>query len=348
MKVKFTLIILLIACMGYAQNGINYKAIIKDDTGNVVALSPVSIQFIIYEGAALNNNVYQESHTLTTDINGMIIVNIGEGATGDDFEAIIWLNDEHFLNVQVNIGSGLVDMGTSMFKTVPYALVAKDIENTIWNTNGTNAFYNEGSIGIGTNNPSEKLHIDGNAVIEGTLRLDSGTSVNSISTATSLGNSDNTLPTQNAVKTYVDTAIGDALSEKSIVIPSAAFVGRSDANPVQYGGGVVGYNAGFEQLRAPFTLPVGATVTNITYYARDTDGTNNLNFRIIGATLTGLNASGGTSTISTDGSQTSIFELSDDINLTINANNLYYVFVTVSGSWTSNMKVIGLKVTYTE
>ena len=108
---------------------LNYKAIIKDDNGDVLASAPLSIQFTIYEGAALTNNVYQESHTTNTDEKGLVIVNIGGGTTGDDFSSINWGNDEHYLNVQVNIGFGLVDMGTAPFVSVPYALRAKYAEN---------------------------------------------------------------------------------------------------------------------------------------------------------------------------------------------------------------------------
>lgn len=108
---------------------LNYKAIIKDDNGNVLANSPLNIQFIIYEGSDLTNNVYQESHTINTNENGLLIVNIGGGASGDDFSQINWGEDTHYLNVQINTGSGLVDLGTSPFVSVPYALRAKYAEN---------------------------------------------------------------------------------------------------------------------------------------------------------------------------------------------------------------------------
>ncbi|QRM90757.1 hypothetical protein FG167_16425 [Lacinutrix sp. WUR7] len=152
---------LLLTLSSIAQNGINYKAVIKDATGNVMVSAPISIQFTIYEGVALTNNVYQESHTLNTDANGMIIVNIGEGISGYNFSAIDWGNDDHYLNVQVNVGAGLVDLGTTQFKTVPYALVAKDVENAVWETNGINAFYNDGKVGIGTNTPLAELDVKG-------------------------------------------------------------------------------------------------------------------------------------------------------------------------------------------
>lgn len=125
MKLKISLFLLFITFIGFSQSGINYKAVVNDANGTVLASSPVSIQFIIYEGVALTNNVYQESHTTNTDANGLVIVTIGEGITGDDFNSINWSNDEHFLNVQVNVGFGLVDMGTTIFNSVPYSIHAE-------------------------------------------------------------------------------------------------------------------------------------------------------------------------------------------------------------------------------
>jgi len=126
-KALLTLLTVLIALTTTAQQqGINYKALIKDDLGNVLSSAPVSVQFIITDSNTIN--VYQESHTENTDVNGLIIVSIGEGTTADTFADIDWANDDHFLNVQVNIGAGLVDMGTTQFMAVPYAKHANTAE----------------------------------------------------------------------------------------------------------------------------------------------------------------------------------------------------------------------------
>jgi len=126
MKTKMCFVFLLFTIMGYAQNGINYKAIIKDNDGNVVSNQSVTIQFNILQGIA-ETNVYQETHNVTTNNNGLIIVTIGNGTTSDVFTDIDWGSDEHFLNVQINTGSGLVDLGTTQFMAVPYALSASNI-----------------------------------------------------------------------------------------------------------------------------------------------------------------------------------------------------------------------------
>ncbi|WP_452230927.1 tail fiber domain-containing protein [Lacinutrix sp. MEBiC02404] len=119
--------LLLIIQFTFAQgNSINYKAIVKDNLGNVVANQNITVQFIIRKGLA---NVYQETHTPTTNANGVIIVNIGEGTTSDDFSTIDWGENDHFLNVQIDTGNGLIDLGTTQFKTVPYASFATEAGN---------------------------------------------------------------------------------------------------------------------------------------------------------------------------------------------------------------------------
>ncbi len=130
LKLFSTLLLTTLTLAVTAQQGINYKALIKDGGGNVIASQNVEIQFIIYEGAALTNNVYQETHSPNTDANGIIIVNIGEGVVDSGvFSNIDWASDEHHLNVQVDTGGGLVDMGTTQFMAVPYALYAKTAES---------------------------------------------------------------------------------------------------------------------------------------------------------------------------------------------------------------------------
>jgi len=124
LKPILTVLALIITFSLSAQQGINYKALIKDSGGNVVANDLIAIQFTILQGAGMVN-VYQETHTPTTDDNGIIVVNIGEGAVNSGVYADIdWGIDDHFLNVQIDTGGGLTDMGTTQFMAVPYALHA--------------------------------------------------------------------------------------------------------------------------------------------------------------------------------------------------------------------------------
>lgn len=122
-----TFLMLFFVLTANAQNGINYKAIIKDGSGAAIVNAEVTVQFTILENGT--TSVYQETHNPTTDANGIVIVNIGEGTVVSGvFNDINWGANPHFLKTEINTGSGLTDMGTTEFKTVPYALVAKKIE----------------------------------------------------------------------------------------------------------------------------------------------------------------------------------------------------------------------------
>jgi len=123
MKKHILILFVLLSAIGYSQNGINYKALIRDDSGNAIANTTIQIQFTIIEDIT---DVYTEIHAPTTDANGIVIVNIGEGAvTFGDFNTINWAIRTHFLNVQIDTGSGFVDLGTTQFMSVPYAKYAE-------------------------------------------------------------------------------------------------------------------------------------------------------------------------------------------------------------------------------
>lgn len=126
MKKLLTVMITLILSTAYAQTPINYKALIKDASGNPIANDLVQVQFSIRTSTDVANEVYNETHTPTTDANGLVMLNIGAGtANTGNFADIDWASSDHYLNVQVNPGGGYVDLGTTQFMAVPYALYAK-------------------------------------------------------------------------------------------------------------------------------------------------------------------------------------------------------------------------------
>lgn len=101
---KVTLTLWSFMVMGH--QGINYKALIKDNGRNMVDNQSITVQFQILEGVS-ETNVYQETHSPTTDAIGIVKVNIGEGTPASgDYATIDWGSDDHYLNVQINTGGG--------------------------------------------------------------------------------------------------------------------------------------------------------------------------------------------------------------------------------------------------
>jgi len=134
MKPLLTLVaILLISISSFAQQGVNYKAVIKDDLGNVIANQPIDIQFTILLSGAGLDEIYKETHAPTTNANGLIILNIGEGsATFGNFTNLDWnLGGDYLLEIEIDLN----DDGTfeltdqTYFKSVPFAKIADVAKN---------------------------------------------------------------------------------------------------------------------------------------------------------------------------------------------------------------------------
>jgi len=115
-------LLLLFSITSFSQQGINYKAIIKDGSGSIVTNTSIQVDFVISDGGG---QVYAETHAPTTDANGIVILNIGEGTPLlGTFSTIDWSSNNHFLNVLIDTGGGLQDLGATAFKMVPYAMHA--------------------------------------------------------------------------------------------------------------------------------------------------------------------------------------------------------------------------------
>ncbi|MEE3034893.1 MAG: hypothetical protein VX325_03495 [Bacteroidota bacterium] len=106
------------------QTDFNYQAIIKGSNGMAVSGQSVVMQFSIIYDAANGSLVYQETHTVSTSVDGLVNLVIGGGAptgqTGDTWGAIDW-GKPLFLKEEVNLGSGFVSLGVGRIYAVPVA-----------------------------------------------------------------------------------------------------------------------------------------------------------------------------------------------------------------------------------
>ena len=123
-KLKLLISLLFLSVMSFAQGGgFNYKALLTDN-GNALNNQTVSIRFTVLENGTSNR--YQETHSTTTDSNGIVTVIIGEGTVvSGDFVSINWGANSYFLKVEIDSGNGYDDFGTTEFKAVPYAKYAE-------------------------------------------------------------------------------------------------------------------------------------------------------------------------------------------------------------------------------
>lgn len=118
-----------------APPGINYQAVLRDSEGDILANTSVTLRLSILTAETGGTTHWEETHSVTTNAFGLINVIIGEGTrTGGDqttFTAVPWDASDMFLKVEVDQGSGFVEMGTEQLQSVPYALSAGNIPTDI-------------------------------------------------------------------------------------------------------------------------------------------------------------------------------------------------------------------------
>jgi hypothetical protein len=125
-----SILILFLAPALYSQapQSIPYQAVVRNTDGSVMAEAAMTITFQIHDNAATGTVVYEENHTATTNAQGLISLNVGNGSVVvGNFSGINWGSGNKFLHVLMNAGSGVVDLGTQQMMSVPYALFAEDV-----------------------------------------------------------------------------------------------------------------------------------------------------------------------------------------------------------------------------
>jgi uncharacterized protein (TIGR02145 family) len=107
-----------------APQGIPYQAVLRNADGSVMANSAANMIFMIHDGSATGTVVYQESHALTSNAQGLVSCVVGNGVVSQgNFANINWGGGAKFLHVMM----GSTDLGTQQMMSVPYALHANRV-----------------------------------------------------------------------------------------------------------------------------------------------------------------------------------------------------------------------------
>ncbi len=109
--------------------GMNYQSVIRNSSNALVANATVGIKISILQGSASGTVVFAESHTTTTNANGLATFVIGAGtAITSTFFNIDWLGGLHFIKIETDPtgGSTYTISNTSQLNTVPYSQLAEN------------------------------------------------------------------------------------------------------------------------------------------------------------------------------------------------------------------------------
>jgi hypothetical protein len=130
MKQLLTLLFITVNFFAFSQapQSIPYQAVVRNTDGSLMASTSMSMIFRIHDVSATGTIVYEETHSATSNTQGLVSLNVGSGtAVTGTFANIKWGNGAKFLHVLLNTGSGNVDLGTQQMMSVPYALYTEDV-----------------------------------------------------------------------------------------------------------------------------------------------------------------------------------------------------------------------------
>lgn len=195
------IILFFVSFLSFAQNiqsnFINYQGVASDASGNTISNTAIAVQIALKFGAPTATAIYIETHSPTTDSNGVFSIQIGNGTlVSGVYNPGFFGFNASYITVSLN---GL-EVGTTELNAVPFALSSLTSRDNLWYGDSTNGFIQNGVT---------------NVVIQGSLGVTpnggtapQGAYVNEFSIDASFaGNSDTALPTEKAVKTYVDNEV---------------------------------------------------------------------------------------------------------------------------------------------
>jgi len=157
MKKLYTLLaaaILTTSVFAQAPEKMSYQAVVRDAGNELVTSQAVGMQISILQGSVSGTAVYVETQTPTTNINGLVSLEIGSGTVvSGTFNTIDWSNGPYFIKTETDPtgGTSYTIIGTSQLMSVPYAFHAKTAERIV-GTTGQESFANARKLKEKTNN----------------------------------------------------------------------------------------------------------------------------------------------------------------------------------------------------
>src|SRR5690554_6057733 len=158
--------VLLMTASVFAQapEKMSYQAVVRDGSNALVSSTAVGMQISILQGSATGTAVYVETQTPTSNINGLVSLEIGSGTVvSGDFTTIDWANGPYFIKTETDPtgGTSYTITGTSQLLSVPYALHAKTAETVTGTITETDPIFGasvaSGITGADTTNWNNKL-----------------------------------------------------------------------------------------------------------------------------------------------------------------------------------------------
>jgi hypothetical protein len=155
------LILLFLSLSIYAQSPekMSYQAVVRDANNTLLINQTVGMRISILQSTS-GPVVYTETHSVDTNINGLVSLEIGNGSTSDDFSTIDWNDGPYFIKTETDPtgNSSYTITGTSQLMSVPYAMYAKSSGSSLPGPEGPSG-------ATGQQGATGEMGLDGNSSI---------------------------------------------------------------------------------------------------------------------------------------------------------------------------------------
>ena len=126
------LLLSVTALFAQAPQKMSYQAVVRNTNNTLVTNQSVSAKISILQGGVNGTPVYVETHFVTTNANGLLTLEVGNGtAVSGSMATVNWANGPYFLKSEIDPDGGINYSieGTQQLLSVPYALYAEKAGN---------------------------------------------------------------------------------------------------------------------------------------------------------------------------------------------------------------------------
>ena len=126
------LLLFIVNIYSQAPQKMSYQASLRNASGVLLTTIPVGMIVSVLSGSATGSAVYVETHTTTTNQNGLVSIQIGGGnPSNGTFSGINWGSNTYFIKTETdpNGGTNYTIVNTTQMMSVPYALYAENSKN---------------------------------------------------------------------------------------------------------------------------------------------------------------------------------------------------------------------------
>jgi len=133
-------LLLTVSIWSQAPKKMSYQAVVRNGSNALVSSTVVGMQISILQGSVSGTAVYVETHTPTTNANGLASLEIGAGvAVTGTMAGIDWANGPYFIKTETDPAGGTAYSisGTTELVSVPYALHSNCVPVSVSGTGDT-------------------------------------------------------------------------------------------------------------------------------------------------------------------------------------------------------------------